>query len=249
MKRAVAFVIIVCLSLVLAGPLFGAEKKKGKLESFEGELDKPTTTTTTSVSGGDVAAQSLMGLFSSFLLTGLTAGEYEGTGDLYTELKMTESPALPTFKVDASYQFVIDDVHGAIGRIEAGYLSFAADFEFIRYFEKQASDLDILSGHFLLRTLFARFLGANLALGVKSIWGANKHTGFEFGFPLYIFFTKHLILDVMPYFAYVNGNRVYDMAGGFSVKWKAVGARAYYRAIHTGSSTLHGPGIGLFIQW
>jgi len=258
--RAAKLALAVLLATCILTPAAWAGEGKGKLESFEEGLKKPSETksdtdsgystdTTSSISGGDIAAQGLMSIFYNFFLMGLATGGAEDPRMLYEELKLTQSPALPTIRIEPSYHYVINDVNAAVGRIEAGYLSFGADFEYMRYFERNAPDLDVLSGHLLLRTLFARFIGVNLALGVKSIWGSGKHTGFEFGVPFYVYFTKHLILDVLPYFAYINSRRVYDVAGGFSVKYGFVGARAYYRALYNGSQTLHGPGVGVFIQW
>ena len=259
MRRIVAILLLLILGLSVASPEVFA--KEGKLQKFEKEVgrepSKETSTdsgssytdTSSSVSGTDVATDAAMSMFYSLLLAGLMNGMTETPGELYQFLKFTDSPALPSIRVEPSYQYVFDNIHGVIGKVEAGYLTFGVDGEYIRYFESDAPDLSIISGHFLLRTLFAKVIGVNLALGVKSIWGANRRTGFEFGFPLYLYFSRHFYFDVQPYFAYISGNKVYDIAGGISAKYNIVGARVAYRAIRTGGQTLHGPQVGVFIQW
>ena len=236
--------------------------KEGKLQKFEKEFDKQEPKRhhsdpgqsdyyheSSSVSGTEVATTTTMSMLYSFFLMGLMSGGATTSSELYHQLKESGSPALPTIKVDLSYQWLVDNINGGIAKAEAGYLMFGADFEYIRYFEKNAQDLEFLSGHLLLRSLFAKFIGINLALGVKSIWGANKRTGFEFGFPSYLYFGKYFIVDLLPYISFIGNRRVYDMAAGFSFKYKAVGVRVAYRGIYNGGQTLHGPQAGVFIQW
>ncbi len=265
--------LVTALSLFLIAASLGVASqsfaKEGKLERFEKELDsKPAEKSppkrhhdhhdyhdhdddyyTDSASGTEIATSSAMSIFYNFFLMGLTTGAAESSKELYYDLKATGSPALPTIKFMPSYQFLIDKIHGAMGKVEFGYLTFGADAEYIRYFESDAPDLSIISGHFLLRTLFARVIGVDLALGAKTVWGANARTGFDFGFPFYVYFHRNFFLDVQPFFAVISGHRVYDMAGGLSCKFGAFGARIAYRAIHTGGETLQGPQAGIFIQW
>ncbi|MBN1282381.1 MAG: hypothetical protein JXA24_01240 [Proteobacteria bacterium] len=263
MRRIAALISLAALVACFAGRVAAAEKK-GKLEGFEGEIEKSEPRRHEDgrdhrhdherrgagpAGGTEIAAEGFMSVFYSFFLTGLGMTGAVSSKEMYEELKLSESPALPTIKVDASYQYVFDGIHGAAGKVEAGYLMLGAQAEYIRYMEGGARDLDFISGHGLLRTLFAQFLGVNLAMGVKSLKGANWHSGFEFGFPSYIYFTRHLTLDIQPYMAFINGKNVYDITGGLAYKYKAVGARAFYRMIKTGGETIHGPGGGLFIQW
>ncbi len=272
MKRLLAtFVIMSLLLAPLAAPT-SAHAKEGKLEKFEKELQRQEPRRYDPDRGDDryhryhhrdddyyyseptgateVATSAMMSMFYSFFLMGLMTGSSAATSsELYHELKASESAALPTIKVEPSYQYLVDNIHGAIGKVEAGYLMFGADAEYIRYFEDDAPDLSFISGHFLLRTLFARIMGINIALGVKSIWGANRQTGFDLGFPFYLYFTKNLFLDIQPFVAFINDRRVYDIAGGFSFKYRVFGARVAYRGIKTGGQTLHGPQVGFFVQW
>jgi hypothetical protein len=262
LRRTLATILLILFSTMTALYPSVASGKEGKLQKFEKEFDKQEPKRyhrdpgqsdyyyeSSSVSGAEVATSTAMSMLYSFFLMGLMSGGATSSRELYQQLKDSESPALPTIKVDLSYQWLTDNINGAIGRIEAGYLMFGADFEYIRYFEKSAPDLSFLSGHVLLRTLFARFIGVNLALGVKSIWGARKRTGFEVGFPFYVYFNNYLILDFLPYVAFISNKRVYDMAAGFSFKYKVVGVRAAYRLINNEGQTLHGPQVGVFIQW
>lgn len=265
MRRAITTILLFVTVLVPALSPSISYGKEGKLQKFEKELDREEPKRyhhdpghddyhdyyygTESVGATDIAATTMMSMFYSFFLMGLMSGGATTSSELYHQLKESESPALPTIKVDLAYQWLTDNINGAIGKVEAGYLMFGADFEYIRYFETSAPDLSFISGHFLLRTLFTRLIGINLALGAKSIWGADKRTGFEFGFPFYLYFTRWLYLDLQPYIAFISGNRVYDVAGGFSFKYRSIGARVAYRGIKTGGQTLHGPQVGLFIQW
>jgi len=266
-----AFVIWALVLMPMACPK-SVHAKEGKLEKFEKELDKQEPRRyephrrddryhrhhhrdddyyySEPTGAADVATSAMMSMFYSFFLMGLMTGSSATTSsELYHELKASESAALPTIKIEPSYQYLVDNIHGAIGRIEAGYLMFGADAEYIRYFEDDAPDLSFVSGHFLLRTLFAKIIGINLALGVKSIWGAKKQTGFDMGFPFYLYFTKNLFLDIQPYVAFISDRRIYDIAGGFSFKYRFFGARVAYRGIKTGGQTLHGPQVGVFVQW
>lgn len=273
MKRILSAALLLILIIAPAVHPSVAHCKEGKLQKFEKELDKQEPKRydrdrdhrdydhrdyhrhrdghyhDDSDSAVGVATTTTMSMFYSFFLMGLMSGGATTSGELYHQLKESKSPALPTIKVDASYQWLTDNINGAIGKMEAGYLMFGADFEYIRYFERNAPDLSFISGHVLLRTLFARVIGINLALGARSIWGANKRTGFDFGFPFYVYFNKYMILDFQPYIAFISNRRVYDIAAGFSFKYHAVGARVAYRGINTGGQTLHGPQVGVFIQW
>jgi hypothetical protein len=273
MKRLFcALMAAVFLFSLIASPTSAEEKKKGKLESFEEEIERPEEPSrserhhngqrrhhrdryyydydyTPTVSAGEAAAGGLMEMIYMFFIMGLATGGAQTSADMYRELKESESPALPTVRIEPGYQYLIGNIHGVSGKAEAGYLAFAADGEYLRYFEKNASDLTFVSGHFLLRTLFARIIGANIALGVKSVLGKKSHTGFDMGFPLYVYVNNHLIFDVLPYFAVIRGHNVYDIGGGLSYKYKFIGVRAGYRLIYTGGQSLHGPKVGLFFQW
>ncbi len=258
--RSLLSLFILCLfvlSTVMAPPLFASEKK-GKLESFEEALEAPkseekksiTTESKSDLSGGEVATIGLIQVFANLFLAGLLQTGSDNWEDLYFELKANESPALPTFRLEGAYQYLTDKLNGVSGRVEAGYLMLGADVNYTQYFENDPKhDLKILGGHFLLRTLFADFIGINLALGAKQIWGQRRHTGFEFGLPIYLFFGKHFIVDAQPYYAIIRGKNVYDVQGGVSYKYKWFGVRAAYRAINTEGQTLHGPRAGLFVQW
>lgn len=244
---------------------------KGKLESFEDELEKDdqplapqkdpkpkygseedesAVQSTASAEAGEAVASGAMDILSSIFLMGLTQGGT--TAETYRDLKESWSPALPTVYVLPSYQYVINDVHGYSVKAEVGYLMLGVDMEWVNYFEKNVkstSNMRIVDGHFLLRSMFADFFGVNMALGAKSFWGENHHTGFDFGFPFYIYPSKHFIIDIQPYVAAMRGKNVYDVGGGLSYKYKYVGARAGYRLVMVGGQKLHGPNVGVFFQY
>ena len=264
MKRLLA--ILLSMVLVLSTAIFPAgagAKEKGKLESFEEKLEEPKKKPVPrrrrwerrrdyyyeeSPEVEEVVAAGVMQMLASFFLMGLM---HDGSSqELYRRLKETESPALPTIRIEPAYQYVAGGVHGFSGKMEAGYLMFGVDGEYLHYFERDPNaNMKFIQGHFLLRTQFASIIGTNLALGVKSLWGQRRHTGFEFGIPFYIFITKNFILDILPYWAAIRGRDVYDIGGGLSFKYKLFGIRAGYRAISVSGETLHGPRVGLFFQW
>ena len=230
--------------------------EEGKLGSFEKELSEPESSTqapdsTSSIDATTIAAEGVMSVLMQFFMMGLMTSGLEGSADLYRELKQEWHPAMPTIRVEPAYQWMSGNINGFSGKLEAGYLIFGVDGEYNRLWEKApASSLDIWSAHLLLRSVFARFFGTNLAIGAKGMNGQRSRTGVEIGMPFYIYFTKKFYMDVLPYVATFKGSRaVYDIGGGLSFKWKMAGARAGYRALFTGGETLHGPRIGLFFQW
>jgi hypothetical protein len=246
-KRIVAAILILSCLISFASPVPAAEEKS-KSQAVEDELEKPSESSGSEA--GQVATQGLLELFAQFFLAGLMTTVGESPGDMYRQLKEQESPALPTIRIEPSYQYVFDGVHGFSGKAEAGYLLFGVSGEYLRYFEKGATpDLTIASGHFLLRTMLGEMLGVDLALGAKALWGQDRHTGFDLGIPFHLFFGKHFIFDVLPSWASIRGHDVYDLDAGLAFKYKLVGIRAAYRAIFVGDTTLHGPKVGLFFQW
>jgi len=185
-----------------------------------------------------------------FFMAGLMETAGDNYHDLYHELKDTWSPALPTIRFEPSYQYVFDKINGIAGSVEAGYLLFGADAEYLQYIETGANaDLKMMRGHFLLRTAFGEIIGANLALGARSFWGKGHHTGFDVGLPFYIFLGKHFIFDIQPFMAFMPGRDVYDLGAGVSYKYKWIGARVGYRMLKVGGETLHGPRAGIFFQY
>lgn len=272
-KKLIFIFIFLALSFHLTAPGLFAFEGKGKLESFEDELEKDEkplapkkkpkpkyepeesgavteTETTAGVGAGETAMSGAMGILSSIFLMGLTQG---GTSaDTYHDLKERWSPALPTVYVLPAYQYIINNVHGYSVKAEIGYLMFGVDMEWVNYFEKNVkstSNMRIVDGHFLLRSMFTDFFGVNVAIGAKTFWGESHHTGFDFGFPFYIYPSRHFIVDIQPFMAAVRGRDVYDIGGGVSYKYKYIGARAGYRLIRVGGQNLHGPNAGIFFQY
>lgn len=244
---------------------------KGKLESFEDAIEedekplapqkkpkpdyKPEETGsaaegTSSISTAGAATSSVMTILSSIFLTGLS--QTGTTAEKFHELKESWSPALPTVYVLPAYQYIINNVHGYSVKAEVGYLMFGVDMEWVNYFEKNVkstSNMRIVDGHILIRSMLTEYFGVNMALGAKTFWGEDHHTGFDFGLPFYIYPSRHFVIDVLPYVAAMRGRNVYDMGGGVSYKYKYLGARAGYRLISVGGQNLHGPNVGVFFQY
>lgn len=247
MRKGIAWCLIVIMIVGMGLPCLAETTSESKTAAFEEEVEKPSTSAADTAGG--IATQGILDMIMQFFMAGLM----EAGGDfsmLYSELKMTESAALPTFRLEPAYQYIAGKLNSFSGKVEAGYLMFGVDAEYQRIFEKGgAPDFQIVTGHFLLRTLLARVFGANLAIGARYQRGSSNHVGFELGLPLYIYISRHFIFDVQPYWAFVSGHDQYDLGAGLSFKYKMAGVRAGYRAMYAGSSTLHGPRIGLFLQF
>lgn len=266
-KNIVLFLIVFfVLSTPLSQAAFAAEEG-GKLDSFEAELDKKeepkakdtevkkakskvSEDSTTSTTGSSAATEAVLTLFSA-LITGLF--DMADTGNLkeaYSYLKENEIPALPTFKLEGNYQYLAGDMQSLNGRAEVGYLMFGLDGEYKRFYEDSPRDnLNMADFHFLVRGLLAEIFQVDLALGERFIWGDSRHQGFEIGMPFYLIFGKHFIWDVKPYMAFVGGKDIYDVSSGMNLKYKFAGFRAGYRGIWVNHQSLHGPEVGLFIQF
>ncbi|MFH1652500.1 MAG: hypothetical protein ABIE74_00430 [Pseudomonadota bacterium] len=220
------------------------EKKdldKSKRKVWHDDKDDPT---------GEVT-EGLIDIFANFFLAGLVTNLDEGDfGYLYKELKREKRPALPTIRLDAGYQRVFDNTNVLYAKGEFGYLMLGADVKYNKYWQKNPKDvLDVFSSHFLLRSYLMEIFQINMALGAKYIKGTNSHTGFEIGFPFYLFFGKHIIWDILPYMAFMRGYHVYDLSSGINVKFGMVGARVGYKILSINDASLHGPEAGLFFQW
>ena len=251
MKKILSVVIAIFLFITNTGICFAAEEK-GKLSTFEEEVGKKDAApqTSSNISGADIAVQSFIDILFQFFMMGLMQTTGESFSEMHKNLKKEWSPALPTIRLEPSYQYVAKNLSAFSGKLEAGYLIFGVDGEYSRYFEKAPNNsLNVIDGHFMLRSLFTNYFGVNLALGVRQVRGGQKYTGFDFGFPFYIYFSKYFFADVLPYMTVVSGKNMYDIGGGLSGKYKLIGARLGYRAFFVGNEKLHGPRIGVFLQW
>ncbi|MFH0800298.1 MAG: hypothetical protein V2A66_09000 [Pseudomonadota bacterium] len=254
MKRSLALLMAVFfLSSTALATAASAEDKSGKLSSFEEEIGKPAAETpqdTSGVSAGDIAMQGAIEMFMQFLLMGFMQTGMEGFQGLYKDLKKEWSPALPTIRIEPSYQYLVGGLSSFSVKAEAGYLVLGVDGEYSRIFEKSPNNsLDMWTVHGLLRSIFTRHFGTNLALGARVIKGGQRRTGMDIGLPFYIFFNRNFVFDVLPYFTTLRGNTVYDLGAGLSFKYKLFGVRAGYRALLVGDEKLHGPRVGVFFQW
>jgi hypothetical protein len=261
--KKVSLVVIIIISFLVsnssfAGKLDQVEKSLGSSKSSStGSSTKRTDQETSSSSepGKTAAANSLKGSILETLMGIFLAGIFETAqeedfGYAYKYLKQNEIPALPTFRLEGAYQYLAGKDQAVSGRAEVGYLMIGAEGEYKRFWEKAPDDkLNIACGHVLLRALFSDIFQINLALGEKVIWGDMRHDGFELGFPFYMIFGKHIMWDVRPYLAFIGGHEVYDFSSGISYKYKMFGVRGGYRGMNVENTTLHGPEVGLFMQW
>jgi len=253
MKKIFAlFLVSTFLSAAVLSTFTYAAEEKGKLDSVEQEIETPSTTgsQTSSIDATGIATQGILDLLMSFFMMGIVSTGSENFPELYKELKSEWQPALPTVRLEPSYQYVFNGIHGFSGKLEAGYLIVGVDGEYTRYFEKSPNDnLDIWSTHFLLRTIFTKHFGTNLALGAKIVRGGQNRTAFEIGVPFYIYPSRYFIFDIQPFLATFGGKNIYDLGAGAAFKYKLIGVRAGYRALFVGDQKLHGPRIGLFLQY
>lgn len=247
--------------------LFSSVSYAGRLQQFEDTLSTKKTETETEKKSekkvtdqetkekgeaGKAAIQenvfeTLLGIF---LAGAFEMAQEDDLGYVYKYLKKNEIPALPTFRFEGGYQYLAGNDQAVSGRLEVGYLMVGAEGEYKRFWERSPDDhLNVASGHIMVRSLFSDIFQINLALGEKVIWGDARHDGFEIGFPFYIIFGKHYLFDVRPYLAFIGGNELYDFSSGISYKYKLLGLRAGYRSMGVDNFTLHGPEVGLFVQW
>lgn len=206
---------------------------------------------------GDIVAASLIQTFLELFFNFAALGPFTGLdesmswSERHQLLRDEYHPTLPTFRLETSYQpLPTQDVQGYRVNATLGYLGIGADVDFIHYFERNPStQLKIISPHFLLRSAPLGPLQIDLAIGAKVIQGRRTHTAFEIGAPMYIFLGDHAILDFKAYGAFLNNTKIVDLSAGITGKWKMGGVRASYRMIDVGGETLHGPEIGLVLQW
>lgn len=247
--------------------------KDGKLSSFEQKIGKSdasapirsetneagtsspsktyTDTYSSSVSSTEIATRTWWDILLMFAMVGagLDTGN-AGMSEQHRQLKLMASPVLPTFKLEGSYQYVVNHVNGYDLTATAGYMMFGADVNLWHLFETNPDNqLKYISPHVLLRFVPFPFLEVDFALGSKIIMGNDTHSGFETGFPAYIFITKNVILDIKSYVSYIENSDLWDISSGLSLKIKYFGVRAGYRMIELNGDYLHGPQIGIFGQW
>lgn len=186
-----------------------------------------------------------VGLFNTYNDGSLTTKEFHAL------LKSEYHPALPTVRLEGDYHTIVDDdVQAYRLNALAGYLALAAEFDWVHYFEQTPTDqLRIMSPRLLLRGSPNRVFEINLTLGAKILSGRRSQAGFEIGLPVYFYLGKHAIIDLKNYYSVIKGADVYDGSFGVSGKWKLGGVRAAYRLIRVGSENLHGPEVGMFVQW
>lgn len=252
MKRVVFCVVLVLL--MPPSPRAFADND-GKLEQVEQGTSEPKASDTARDTARYATARDgfletlfyflLAGLFRDYSDRGLSAREF------HAMLKHDAQPALPTFRFEGNYSKVLgDDVHAYRLNALAGYLAVAGEFDWVHYFEQTpTAQLRIMSPRLLFRSAPSSVFEINVALGAKILSGRRTQAGAEFGLPIYFFLGKHAIIDIKNYYSAIQGANVYDFAGGISGKWKLAGARAAYRYIRVGSESIHGPEVGLFVQW
>jgi hypothetical protein len=255
--KAIAMVVV---CFFVAGNLHA-----GALGDFEDNVreNAPTNETTPKVEpvsetpgvrGYDRGQTSWFGALINSLLYGFLSAAYDGSSMSGKErlqyLRDTGSAALPYIRLEAAYQKTFDDVQGYDINLNAGYLNFAADFDFLHYFESNPNDqLKFISTHGILRMAPSPIFQVDLALGAKIIQGRGSRSGFEIGMPFYIYVSPYLYFDVKSYGAFIKGKDLYDVSVGVNVKYKNAGIRVAYRTIDLAGDSLHGPHIGLFFQW
>lgn len=249
-------VIAVCVMLLCGGVLPVQAEEESKLERVENKVaEKQSSTSNSSSSTSNSPVDTTLGFLD--LLFGLfNSGPFAGLdntmpwGERHALLRKEFHPALPTIRVEAAYQKLTQDVQGYNLNATVGYMTFGADFDWVHYYEESPqAQLKLMSPHVLMR--FAPFdvLQFDFAVGAKIMRGRRTQAGMEMGVPVYININKHLMCDLKTYGGFIKGTRVLDTALGVSGKWKLGAVRAAYRLIQIGDETLHGPQVGLVVQW
>lgn len=223
----------------------------GELDKFEKKVEKKEEPSENSSS--NVAEDVWWDMLFDFLMSGLImSDDMEGRSlkEYKQELRESGSPAMPTFKLEGNYHYVLDSIHGYDVTATAGYLIIGVECNLWHLFERAPDDqLKFLSPHLLIRMVPFEVMEIDFALGSKSILGNNTYHGVEAGFPAYFFFGKFITLDLKPYLSYINGHDLWDLSAGISFRYKFLGIRGGYRLIENDGDYIHGPQVGLSIQW
>lgn len=262
MRRKISKVLVCFLFSIILINVFSINSAfsyhdENKLERAERKIERPRKDkhyryTSTGYITEDNAGMAFFDALFGFLISGPFTGLGDGLTwpERHAMLKQEFNPALPTFRLEGAWHKLNTDVQGYNLNATAGYLSFGADVDFVHWFEETPkSTLKIISPHFLLRSSPTGFFQIDLAVGAKIIRGRRTHTGFEVGLPIYIHFNNYVSLDLKSYTAFVEGTRIFDESFGITGKWRMVGVRAAYRLVDIGGESLHGPQVGLVLQW
>lgn len=260
MRRAIGGILVLAFVIGCGMRSARAEETSGTLEKVEQKLETPKPDdhhhhhdSTTDALADSFFQALLFSLFSQPAPSSWVSGDLESYvpwGDWHRDLRKEWSPALPTVQFHGAYQNLAGDTQGYRLHLTGGFLLFGADLDWVHYFESTpATRLKIISPHVLIRLLPTKFWQLDVALGAKVIDGRRTHAGFEFGIPNYFWFGRHVVWDIRPYASEIYGTKIWDVGSGLAFKWKFAGARAGYRLIDIGGESLHGPEVGVVIQW
>lgn len=159
--------------------------------------------------------------------------------------------AIPTIRFEGNYQKLTTDIQGYNLNLTIGHGIFGFEIDYIQYFENNPDDtLYFITPRALFR-LPSTYYEFDIGIGATLMKGNRQNTGFNFGGAAYLFPMKNLILDSKVYvIGFSEKKSMVDFDFGISYKYKMMGARGGYRMLWTnGNQTLHGPHIGIFVQW
>lgn len=167
-------------------------------------------------------------------------------------IKSTDYPGIPTIKFYGGYQKLLgQDIQGYNLNLQAGHGMWAFEADFVHYFETNPPDrLKIITPRLLFR-FPSRYFEIDGGIGATVMRGSMTNTGLNIGGAVDIFPIKNLIIESKLYVSSFSGKKyMVDWDNALIFKYKMLGVRGGYRMMATnGNQTLHGPQVGLFVQW
>ncbi|MGA1844688.1 MAG: hypothetical protein ACMUIS_09010 [bacterium] len=162
----------------------------------------------------------------------------------------TGEPLITMLRLDMSYQHVESDVEAIDARFELGKGPLAVQYRHTSYREKEPDDtLHITQFHVLYRMSFIRNEGIDVGVGVMSIEGDEKNSGFSVTTPLHWHSSKGWGMEFRPGWAEINDNTIEDYTLVFFLSKRYVMLQAGYRWLSANTVSLNGPCAGLSILY
>lgn len=259
----VAFLLPCCFSGSLhAGGLKDFEKAATDQTEQKGDQNKKSDhhknqsdDCNTSTSGGLQLGDDFWRFWTVFFSqsTRLTMERVKTSGDpelARISLREKGAPDLPFVRTDMNYQRVSSQIKGVDGRVLVGYGPVGAQYRQTQYREEGAADpLNFIQMHGIFRMSWNEAVEFGMGYGNLILDGHDRNSGFSMTYPLSIYPTKHIGLNVTPTWSWINRHAITDCDGSVSYVIKYFSVRAGYRRIKVRDQALSGPYVGLSFHY
>ena len=127
----------------------------------------------------------------------------------------------------------------------------AFEFDFVQYFEKNPNDKLALATPRLLYRWPSEYFELDFGMGATVMHGNQTQVGFNVSGAAQCFPIKNMIIETkIGGSGFEQNKRIGDFDISAAYKYRMIGLKAGYRIIWTeGSQSLHGPHVGLLLQW